>query len=257
MEGTADEENPFLCKVDACCKVCKPGGCPTKGAGADDRTSHLASAKARAAGDFGTPQMQEHQAMFVVAYWTSVARMFISLGLNDKIVDSIVDEQGINTPHALSHLDQKGVEQLVSAIHKPDGIKDGTCNPGINVPLGFQEIIMDVCFTLKHQWRCRENFCPSLIDLEILEELWLQQEIKEAHDNKEAYNTWPIWDHKNCAAIADLIKQYFQQIWGSGGAPCAYLMHEHAQPLAVMGSSDNHAESFDDQMSNDQTIPNH
>ncbi len=52
-------------------------------------------------------------------------------------------------------------------------------------------------------------FCPSLINLETLEKLQLQQEIEEAHDNKEAYNTRPVWDHKNRAAIADLIKQHF------------------------------------------------
>ncbi len=44
--------------------------------------------------DFGTPCLQEHQAVFAGAYQTSVARMFLALGLNDKIVDAIVDEQG-------------------------------------------------------------------------------------------------------------------------------------------------------------------
>ncbi len=68
---------------------------------------------------------------------------------------------------------------------------------------------MGVGFALKHQRHCRENFHPSLINLEILEELRLQQEIKEAHDNKEAYNMRPVWDHKNHAASADLIKQHF------------------------------------------------
>ncbi len=70
-----------------------------------------------------------------MAYRTLVARMFISVGLNDNIIDTIVDEQGYNTPHALSCLDKKSVDQLVSAIHKSGGMKDGTHNPGINVPV--------------------------------------------------------------------------------------------------------------------------
>ncbi len=61
--------------------------------------------------------------------------MFLSLGLSKEIVDAIVDEQGFNTPQALNRLDEKGVKQLVSAICKPGGMKDGTCNLGINVPL--------------------------------------------------------------------------------------------------------------------------
>ncbi len=107
---------------------------------------------------------------------------------------------------------------------------------------------MGTCFALKHQRHCRKIFYPSLINLEILGERWLQQEIKEAHDNKEAYNTWPIWDHKNHAVRADLIKQHFQQIQGRDIAPSAYLMREHTQPPAATGPSDDHAESFNDQM---------
>ncbi len=61
--------------------------------------------------------------------------MFLSLGLSDEIVDAIVDEQGYNTSHALNRLDKKGVEQLTSAICQPGGMKDGTHNPGFNVPL--------------------------------------------------------------------------------------------------------------------------
>ncbi len=107
---------------------------------------------------------------------------------------------------------------------------------------------MGACFTLKHQRHCGENFCDSLINIEILEELWLQQEIKEAHDNKEAYNTRPVYDHKNCTVSAFLIEQHFGQICGRDGVPCAYLMHEHTQPPARTGLSDGCAELFDDQM---------
>ncbi len=156
--------------------------------------------------------------------------MFISLGLNDNIVDAIVDEQGYNTSHTLSCLGKKGVEQLVSSICKPAGMEDETHNPGINVSLWSQEIIMGVCFALKHQQSCGEKFHPSLINLKILEELWLQQEIKDTHNNKEACNTWSVWDSKNHTASADLIKQHFCQIWGVDGDPCAYLMCEHIVP---------------------------
>ncbi len=68
---------------------------------------------------------------------------------------------------------------------------------------------MSMCFALKHQRRCGEKFHPSLINLKILEELWLQQEIKDAHNNKVAYNSWPVWDKKIWAASADLIEQHF------------------------------------------------
>ncbi len=174
--------------------------------------------------------------------------MFLSLGLSDEIVDVIVDEQGYNTPHAHNCLDKKGVEQLVSAIHKPGGMKDGTCNPGINVPLQSQENIQGVCFALKHQRQCGDKFHPSLINLKIIEELRLQQEIEDTHDNKEAYNTLPVWDSKKHVASADLIKQHFCQIRGRDGAPRAYLMHKHVIPPAGSGSFLNHAQLFDDQM---------
>ncbi len=110
--------------------------------------------------------------------------MFISLGLADDIVDAIVDEQGYNTPHALSCLDKKGAKQLVNMICKPGRMKGGTRNPGIDAPLWSQEIILGVCFALKHLRRCGGKFHPSLINLKILEELWLQQEIKDAR--------WPM-----------------------------------------------------------------
>ncbi len=73
--------------------------------------------------------------MFAQAYRTLVSRMSISLGLADDIVDAIIDEQGYNTPHALSRLDKKDVEQLLNAILKPGRMKGGTWNPRINVPL--------------------------------------------------------------------------------------------------------------------------
>ncbi len=90
---------------------------------------------AKSAGDFGTPRNIERQAHFAAAYRILVSRMYLSLGLSEEIVDAIVNEQGYNTPHALNRLDKKGVEQLVSAIPKSGGMKDGTCNPGISVPL--------------------------------------------------------------------------------------------------------------------------
>ncbi len=133
-EGTADDI-PIPRKMDACRKEREPGGHPTIRVGAGSRTDGSASKLARSAGDFGTPQNMERQAHFAAAYRLSVSRIFLSLGLSDKIVDAIVDEQGYNTPHALNRLDKKGVEQLVSVIRKPGGMKDGTRNPGINVPL--------------------------------------------------------------------------------------------------------------------------
>ncbi len=60
---------------------------------------------------------------------TVVARMFISLGLADDIVDTIMDKQGYNTPHALSCLDKMGVEMLVSAICKPGEIMSSNSIP--------------------------------------------------------------------------------------------------------------------------------
>ncbi len=109
----------------------------------------------------------------------------------------------------ISCLDKKGIKQLVNAIHKPGGMKGRTQNPGINVPLQLQELIMDTCFALKHQRYCGEKYHPSLISLNILEELRLQQDIEDTHDNMVAYDSCPVWDSKNCAASADLIEQHF------------------------------------------------
>ncbi len=155
--------------------------------------------------------------------WSLVC--LFSFGLSNKIVDAIVDEQAYNTAHAINRLDKKGVEQLISTICKPGGMKDRTHNPCINVPLQSQEIIMGACFALKHQRLFGEKFCPSLINLEILEELWLQQEIKDAHEYKGAYNNWPVWGPKKHAASTNLIQQHFCNTRGQDGAPCAYLMH--------------------------------
>ncbi len=102
--------------MDAHHKVCKKGGCSQKETTGEGRLGNLASQVARATGDFGMPQNWECQAMFAQAYRTLVSRMFMSLVLANDIVDAIVDEQGCNTPHALSHLDKKGVKQLVNAI---------------------------------------------------------------------------------------------------------------------------------------------
>ncbi len=123
----ADDDQPIPYKRDAHQRECEPGKCPDVRARASKVT--------KSAGDFSTLCNRERQAHFAAAYRILVSRMFLSLGLSNKIVDAIVDEQGYNTPHALNRLDKKGVEQLVSAIPKPGGMKDGTCNPGINVPL--------------------------------------------------------------------------------------------------------------------------
>ncbi len=133
-EGTADDI-PIPRKMEARRREREPGWRPTTGAGAGSRTDRSASESARLAGDFGTPRNRERQAHFATAYRLSVSRMFLSLGLSDEIVDAIVDEQGYNTPHALNRVDKKGVKQLISAICKPGGMKDGTRNLGINVPL--------------------------------------------------------------------------------------------------------------------------
>ena len=71
--------------------------------------------------------------MYATVNRTAVARMFISLGLANKIVNAIVDAQGFDNPQALSILDEEGVEQLVSAIYKPRGMKRCTQNPSINI----------------------------------------------------------------------------------------------------------------------------
>ncbi len=90
--------------------------------------------RTRAAGDFGTQFMQERQDIIAITNQTLVARMFISLGLNDKIVNATVDEQGYNISQPLSCLDQTCIEELVSANCKTGGMKDGTSNLGINFP---------------------------------------------------------------------------------------------------------------------------
>ncbi len=97
-KGTAIEDDLFPCKVEACCKVHKPGGCINKRAGADDHKSHKASARMRAAGDFGTQCMQEHQVILAVANQTLVARMFISLGLNNKMLMPLLTSRVIIPP---------------------------------------------------------------------------------------------------------------------------------------------------------------
>ncbi len=121
--------------MEAHCKVREKGVHPHKGTTNECRMEHSASQMARAGGDFGTPRNCKHQAISTQAYRTSVSRMFISLDLANDIVDAIMEEQGYNTPHALSCLDKKGIEQLVTAICKPGGMKGGIWNTGINVPL--------------------------------------------------------------------------------------------------------------------------
>ncbi len=71
------------------------------------------------AGDFGTPRACRHDALYTAAFRTSIARMFISLGVVDATVDTIMVEQGYNDPLALSHLDKKDIEQLITTLRKP------------------------------------------------------------------------------------------------------------------------------------------
>ncbi len=92
------------------------------------------------------------------------------------------------------------------------------------------------------------TFHPSLINLKILKELWLQQEIGDTHNNKQAYSTWPVWDSKNHIVSADLIKQHFCQILGMDSAPCTYLICKHVIPPTPSSSSVEHVELFDNQM---------
>ncbi len=63
----------------------------------------------------------------------------------------------------------------MNMIRKSGGIMEGTRNPGINVPFSSQEIIMGACFALKHHRRCGEKFHPSLVNLDILEELLINR----------------------------------------------------------------------------------
>ncbi len=51
--------------------------------------------------------------MYLAVHWTALARMLVSVGLANDIVNAIVDKQGYNTPHALSHLHKKDIEMLV------------------------------------------------------------------------------------------------------------------------------------------------
>ncbi len=88
----------------------------------------------------------------------------------------------------------------------------------------------------------------SPINLDILEGLRLQQEIEDAHNNKVAYDSWPVWDSVNCTASTDVIKQHFCQIHGMDGALCAYLMHKHIILSPVLGTTNFRAKSFDNQM---------
>ncbi len=99
------------------------------------KCTQTTSQPVHSAGDFANPWELECQAMYMSTHRTSIARTFISLGLVNDIVDAIMNKQGYNTPHALSCLEKKGIEMLVSAVHKPGGIKSRTLNPNINIPL--------------------------------------------------------------------------------------------------------------------------
>ncbi len=68
----------------------------------------------------------------------------------------------------------------------------------------------------------RGEFCPSFVNLEILKELRLQQEIEDAHDNKESYNTWSVWDAKNHVASqkTSIRKRHAAADGEPRGTPC-------------------------------------
>ncbi len=86
-------------------------------------------------GDLATLQTQEQRALIGAANRAVIVRMFLSLGLATKIVNAIVNKQGYNDPQVHSHLDKKGVENLVSSNHKSSGMKNVTQNLGVNVLL--------------------------------------------------------------------------------------------------------------------------
>ncbi len=96
------------------------------------RHGETASQKAHSTGDFAIPWENECQAIYAAVHRTAVARISLSLGLADDIVDAIVNEQSYDIPHALSCLGKKGIEMLMSVIHKPGGMKSGTQNPVIS-----------------------------------------------------------------------------------------------------------------------------
>ncbi len=111
--------------------------------------------------------------------------MFTKLGVPQSVVHAIVHEQQYDDPGALSCLMAKKVEQLVATICRPGGMKDGEKDPRVNVPLHTQEIIASACFALKDQ-RCRgfHPLEPLLVTPHALDNLCLQQEIEEAHNNE-------------------------------------------------------------------------
>ncbi len=63
---------------------------PSDWARAGTHQQHSASQKARVGGEFGTLQAQEHDVFYAAAHWTSIARMLISLGMDDVIVDTLL-----------------------------------------------------------------------------------------------------------------------------------------------------------------------
>ncbi len=71
---------------------------------------------------------------------------------------------------------------------------------------------------------------------------------QDAHNNKEAYNTKPVWDPKNHVASANLIEPHFCQVWGMDCTPCAYLMRKQVVPPTTPAPSNDCSESFNDQM---------
>ncbi len=86
---------------------------PTTRGRMKSRCGQTMSQMACSIGDFATPWMMEHQAMYAAVHRTAITRIFISLGLANNIVDAIVDKQDYHTLQALSCLDKEGIEMLV------------------------------------------------------------------------------------------------------------------------------------------------
>ncbi len=164
---------------------------------------------------------------------------FLFLGLANNTFNAIPNEQGYNTirSQVLSCLDWKGIDQLLSTICNPGGMKDGSWNPKVNVPFCLQELIMCSCFSLKHQNHCSLDFRPSIITLDDIKELCLQWQIEETHNNKVAQLKCLRWDTRICEVIIDLINEHFPQIHGANRAPCTYIMWKgHFWPTSCLQS---------------------
>ncbi len=68
--------------------------------------SQTAGQNACSAEKFATSWILERQTIYVAVHRTVIARMFISLGLADDIVNVIVGKQGYNTLPSFNHLNK-------------------------------------------------------------------------------------------------------------------------------------------------------